>query len=530
MQTAATDTANTWRSEDPPTPIDNVEPGRAMETPPAEIGTESCERHSVRSGALSNRSNASRRSRASSLLKKRQLELRAAEERAKIARKAIRERLQSDIELVNRRLAVELAEIEMNESIEQAGSEESFNTIDSWVDYNNTTHPASENENLRFGNTSSICQPNLGNETYPTAALEHATQTLNRTVDALRRQVETHNSSDFLVKRLTSAKQLPKFDGNGLEWLRFKRSFELSTQLGCFTEVENVSRLFNCLEGDAKKAVESLMMTTSSAEQIMDTLELRFGNPEVITRKIVNELKGLPKISSGQTDLVTLATMVKNGVAAMEAVKSIGYLHNPELVNNIIAKMPSAMIYNYNRYLHENPSDQPRLKIVAEFLYQEAEMASKAGTGVLFNQIKKREVNQRVDNYPTRGKKRKYYALLNTTDSGSSIKKLRGAEKQSSSECGYCRKKAHQVTECRKFAKIQVKERWQWAKKRGICYRCLRGPHRYTQCKEIGCARHPDCRERHHELLHQKRERQDRSRIAKPNQSAADTTEERLNS
>lgn len=87
-------------------------------------------------------------------------------------------------------------------------------------------------------------------------------RTLDQTVDTLRNQTTTSGSGDYLVRRLTSAKQLPKFDGNGLEWLRFKRSFELSSELGNYTEAENVARLFSCLEGEAKKAIESLMMTT----------------------------------------------------------------------------------------------------------------------------------------------------------------------------------------------------------------------------------------------------------------------------
>lgn len=118
--------------------------------------------------------------------------------------------------------------------------------------------------------------------------------------------------------------------------------------------IENVSRLYECLTGDAKDAVSSLMLTASNTAEVMETLELRFGNPDDILHKKVQELKKLPKINSGSTDIATFVTKVENAVAAMQAVNHVSYLHSPELSQEIIGKMTSAMIYYYNRYLSVN--------------------------------------------------------------------------------------------------------------------------------------------------------------------------------
>lgn len=85
-------------------------------------------------------------------------------------------------------------------------------------------------------------------------------------------------NSSRLVNRFTTAKYLPLFSRDSLEWVRFMRAFETSSKLGGYSEVENIIRLYEALKGNAKEAVESSMVTNANSENIMKTLELRFGN------------------------------------------------------------------------------------------------------------------------------------------------------------------------------------------------------------------------------------------------------------
>lgn len=252
------------------------------------------------------------------------------------------------------------------------------------------------------------------------------------------------------------------------------------------------------------------MMTTSSAKQVMDTLELRFGNPDVIMHKIASDLKHLPKIASRQIDLVTLATTLKNEVAAMEAIKHTGYLHNPELIN-IIGKIPSAMIYNYNRYLYDNPSSEPRLKIISNFLYREAEMACKAGTNFSAEKPTNKDKDQHRSKYRKPEERRKSFTVAQMNFAESMIKRVPSPRKRREAKCGFCQRKSHTVIECHHFAKLPGKDRWKWAAESRVCYRCLLGRHRYHQCKVAGCKQDPACRERHNKLLHDKGQLQQKS-------------------
>lgn len=194
----------------------------------------------------------------------------------------------------------------------------------------------------------------------------------------------------------------------------------------------------------------------------------------------------------------------------MEAIKHTGYLHNPELVNSIVGKLSSAMVYNYNQYLHDNASDEPRLKILSDFLYREAEMAYKAGTNFSFDKTVKKAKDQYVHKRSKTREKRKHFTVAKTELAESSRSK-RGPKRLKEIECGFCRKKKHTVIECRHFAKLSGQDRWKWAAGSRVCYRCLLGRHRYHQCKVTGCKLNPACRERHHELLHDKGKSQQKS-------------------
>lgn len=188
----------------------------------------------------------------------------------------------------------------------------------------------------------------------------------------LNREPIIDKTSQYLISRLTSTKMLPKFSGDILEWLRFKQAYKLSTELGGYTEEENVARLYEALTGEAKETVEFLTITATNAQTIMDTLELRYGNKDKIIQKIVADVKKLPLLYSGKSDIITFAAKVRNCVAAIETLNHIGYLYNPDLIQDIINKMPSALIFKYNSYVQTNSSLKPNLLVLSEFLYEEA--------------------------------------------------------------------------------------------------------------------------------------------------------------
>ncbi|XP_076656372.1 uncharacterized protein LOC143361016 [Halictus rubicundus] len=424
--------------------------------------------------------------------RKRKLEYQAAEARTKLMKKALEEGARLEMDLIQKRLEAELAELDeevefINEHPEPANNSATAQNITEWLRNSEKQSTAAKR------NEKSIDQENN--------KLDKLTTVLTDVIATLKPHAKT--SPTNLMTRLTSARKLPIFEGNPLEWIPFKRAFDITTELNGFTDKENVLRLCECLRGEAKETVDSLLLTSGSAEDIMASLELRFGNVDVILGKVVEEMKRLPRIGTRGMDLPTLAAKVRNCVVSMQSVNHLGYLHSPELINNIIQKMSSAMIYNYNRFANMRPTDEPRLVGLSTFLTMEAEMACKAGTsGVTVTSGNARKDDSRGKGRGTnerRERTSRVYAAAKGKDSNDKQPR----SKYSGLKCSFCNHREHRPVDCEKFQTANVDQRWRWAKRHNLCFRCLKKDHRRLQCQAEKCGI-GNCNKSHHRLLHKK--------------------------
>lgn len=293
-----------------------------------------------------------------------------------------------------------------------------------------------------------------------------------------------------VVNRLVSQKESLVFSGNSLEWLRFKRAFEQSTESGGYTDRENVIRLYNCLKGEARESVESLMLTCESADQILKSLELRFGSKDIAIRKLLNNLRDLPRLRSGDIDLIAFASEVKNNVVALNSLGN-SYLFNPDLIADLLRKIPESMVYRYNEYAARNSSIAPNLSTFAEFLSYQAEIANQAGTTFVLNpqRIRRREHRQEKPVHT-----RRVNSISGNHRSRSPIIKQKAP-------CIFCNCSKHETRDCRKFQNLDIPARWKWVRREKLCFNCLGSGHFGRQCRESGC-RVRGCRVLHHSLLH----------------------------
>lgn len=278
------------------------------------------------------------------------------------------------------------------------------------------------------------------------------------------------------------------FSGNPLEYLRFKRAFQQSTVLGNYSDLENVSRLYDCLKGEAKEAVEGLMYSTESANEIMKSLDLLYGRKDIILLKLVEILRNLPRLNTGEVGLISFAGSVKNCVVAMNYVGDSGYIKNPELICDILRKLPEPTLYRYNEYISKKNRDSD-LTALSDFLSEDAEKANKAGTaGILECRLKNQDSSR---NASRRGKT---FAIVEKPPTGHADKKIDSA-------CLCCKKGSHFLHSCRKFISFSISDRWNFVKEQKVCFKCLKGNHLQRNCEFSNCDE-SGCNRPHNKLLH----------------------------
>lgn len=308
-------------------------------------------------------------------------------------------------------------------------------------------------------------------------------------------QIESSMNSNFSKSKIV--KKLPEFSGDPLEWLHFKQALDLSSELGQCSDRENRVKLFDSLKGDAREAAKSLFASGSSASEIMHTLELRFGNSQIILDKIVSSVKELPRVDSGKIDLIEFATKLKNAIAAIKSLNNIGYLHSPEFLKEILEKIPSSMLQDYARHVATGDNNKAPLEKLSDFVIHEAEIALKAGILNLKTSEPRKHASNRInrDTRTSRTSNQKVLLTTYTTENTQSE-----SDKKENVRCDYCGMNKHSIQECRSFTREPMRERWKIVRRLELCYNCLQKGHNRRDCTiKKSCIQ---CERPHHTILH----------------------------
>ena len=301
-----------------------------------------------------------------------------------------------------------------------------------------------------------------------------------------------------LMNRLISNKPLPTFSGEPLDWLMFKRSCELYAQSDVDDRV-NINRLSEALKGEAYEAVKHLFISGTDSKKIIETLEMRYGNKQLILNKILDDIKILPNIIS-QNSIVEFASKLKNSVEAIKSLGSQGYLFSPELTSSMLKKLPEHMIFNYIKFASLQNQNKPDLEKLSEFLYTEADMILNSGISGMLNMPFLSTSKNLTDtkNIVVKSNKK---AVFTTTDKNNTPP-LNNENKTivEKSRCSFCGRKNHKNEFCHDFAKQNSQQRWKLVRSLRLCFNCLEPGHPREDCdnkKKCG-----QCNRGHHILLH----------------------------
>ena len=74
----------------------------------------------------------------------------------------------------------------------------------------------------------------------------------------------------------------------------------------------------------------------------MKTLRMRFGRPDQVITNLIAKAKDLPPpVGDNMDSLVEFGTAVENLVGTMESLEYTGHMNNPQLINDLLRKLPT---------------------------------------------------------------------------------------------------------------------------------------------------------------------------------------------
>nr|XP_034830012.1 uncharacterized protein LOC117987161 [Maniola hyperantus] len=271
--------------------------------------------------------------------------------------------------------------------------------------------------------------------------------------------------------------ELPIFGGSHQEWLPFRAAYYETESM--FTTIENTNRLRRNLKGRAKEAVEGLLITSAHPTEVMKTLESRFGRPESIAMMEIEALRGLPRLTESPRDICIFSTKVSNVVATLKTLSCVNYMFNPEVSKTVVDKLTPTLRYRYYDFAVLQPKEDPDLMKMEKFLKREAELC---GPYALPEQVAPHT------SHAPATQQRRPQKIHNVT------------EKQYTPKCAICEGE-HGASDCEQFKNADANGRWDIAKSKRLCFRCLRYRNRTHNCRVKACGVN-SCKYFHHKMLH----------------------------
>ncbi|XP_062708688.1 uncharacterized protein LOC134288304 [Aedes albopictus] len=289
-----------------------------------------------------------------------------------------------------------------------------------------------------------------------------------------------------LAARQVMPRDLPSFNGDPADWPMFISSF-VNTTLACgYTSAENLARLQRSLKGDAYEAVRSRLLLPDTVPQVLNTLQLLYGRPELLINALLQKVRSVPAPKAEKLEtLIEFGMAVQSLCDHLEAAGQHTHLSNPTLLMELVEKLPAHTKMEWASFLQRCP--EVNLQSFGVFMSSIVISATKV-TGYAAG-LKP----STSDKYKGKPK-----GFINAHDGN-------GEEKvQEDRVCCVCDESGHRVTECELFRSFSVDGRWKCVQSNGLCRNCLNA-HGRRSCRYSRCCGVGGCEFRHHPLLHSDR-------------------------
>lgn len=239
------------------------------------------------------------------------------------------------------------------------------------------------------------------------------------------------------------------------------------------------------------EAVSCRLLLASTVPDVIATLRMMYGRPEIIIHSLLLKIKGepTPKLERLES-IITFALSVQNLCSTIEASGLTAHLYNPSLLQELVEKLPSQIKLNWAVY-RQNILDV-NLATFSKWFFQLAEAASSVTMPVIGSSS--------YESKPaSRNSKEKQYLNQHSTPE-ERREKIDVSSSRPTKECPVCCKN-HFADECDRFAKLTRSEKWKIVNDAKLCKRCL-GPHSWYRCKSDKKCTRPNCTAKHHPFLH----------------------------
>ena len=281
--------------------------------------------------------------------------------------------------------------------------------------------------------------------------------------------------------------QIPTFTGDKRQYQSWRAAFLACIDSAPATGEYKLLQLRQYLSGEALKVIDILGHSAAAYEAAKDRLERKFGGKRRQIALCLEELEKFRQIRlENARDIEEFADLLDVAIINLREAGQLHELGVGLLYTKLQRKLPQAMLARYHRWIFENSKVESVIAL-RTWILQEAEfqtIASETVHGLMGNFTEPTsQPAARYNNQQT--------FFGETTESSKPLNIL-------CLECG----KQHGVWNCREFIRRKLADRWKFAKRLQLCYRCLAQGHQGKTCPRSQPCGHDGCIKLHHRLLH----------------------------
>ncbi|XP_062704441.1 uncharacterized protein LOC134286784 [Aedes albopictus] len=257
--------------------------------------------------------------------------------------------------------------------------------------------------------------------------------------------------SQQLAARHVVGKQLPRFDGNPIDWPMFISSYEQSTAACGYTNAENLIRLQQCLTGHAKESVCSKLLLPESVPHAIETLRIRYGRPELLLKSLLEKVRRTPGPKQDKLEtVIEFGLAVGNFVDHLRAAQLQQHLTNPMMMQELVDKLPGSMKMEWGSFKGQQPLAD--LETFGRFMEKQVNAASAVSFELPVHEKTYKHEKQK-------GRESAGIHAHSQSDSPSNKPNSSGQPRKPTKICGVCTREGHRAADCSQFKELNVDER-----------------------------------------------------------------------
>ena len=365
---------------------------------------------------------------------------------------------------------------------------------------------------------------NLGDRDHDLEEAEEYIQALDeQRVNArcsMANQIKQIGLGDKQIKM--KALQSPHFTGNIRDYPKFKDDFGRLMQR---TYGKDCYVLRSCLSGEAADVVKGI---DHDFDEMFKRLDNAFGDPRKLVDACIADVKNFKVLNDG--DNKGFITMVEKVEHCFLDLKKMGLereMNSTSMVSYIERVLPDRQKREWVLYSEKHKNDKDLFMLLMDFLlrekrvleYMDADIrSSKASAKGACNSTAGQIIPEKEDSVCLAiSKLTEDQSEMRVTLSSlaAAIANLNKSESSNDSryansmgqKCFVHESGTHTTAECFEFQKMNITDRIELLKKKGICFICLKGRHISKTCfSKKACGIMVDdqsCHKYHHPLLHE---------------------------